>query len=617
VDAYLGYSVSGVGDVNADGYSDVIVGAPWYDAGESDEGAAFVFLGSGSGVGDADPSTAGGQLESDQSGAHLGSSVSGAGDVNGDGYADVIVGAPSFANGQSGEGAAFVFLGSASGVVDADAAAAHAQLESDQVDAAFGTSVSGAGDVDGDGYADVLVGAPAYDAGQSDEGAAFVFQGSDSGVAGTTPATADAQLESDQVDALLGTSVSRAGDVNGDGFSDVIVGAPIFAAGESGEGAAFIFHGSASGVADATPATADAQLESDQVDANLGASVADAGDVNGDGYADVITGAPLYDDGKTDEGVALLFLGSATGVADADPATAATLLRSNQADSHFGVSVSGAGDLNGDGYADVIIGADLHNKGNVDEGVAFVYLGSASGIAETLPVNASAQLESNQGSAGLGMSVAGAGDVNGDGFADVIVGSPYYNKGQSDEGLALIFHGNGDGRPVAPQQLLGDGSEVPVEPWGRSNEAESFAVRVQATHPQGRGSVGLEIEFCEAGLAFGDSGCETHTSASWTDVTATSSGVALTETVTGLTEWTLYRWRARVLHAPYSVAELGITSPPNPAHGPWRRVAGQAVEADIRAVPEPGVVQGFAVGVVLLSILDRRRQRQQGKPILR
>ncbi|MCH7644215.1 MAG: FG-GAP repeat protein, partial [Myxococcales bacterium] len=206
-----------------------------------DEGAAFVFLGSATGIADGNPATAHAQLESNQAGAYLGWSVSGAGDVNGDGFADVIVGARLYDAGQSDEGAAFVFLGSAAGIADGNPSTAHAQLESNQAIARLGSSVSGAGDVNGDGFADVIVGARLYDAGQSDEGAAFVFLGSAAGIADGNPSTAHAQLESNQQSAQLGQSVSSAGDVNGDGFADVIVGAFSYDAPEISEGAAFVF----------------------------------------------------------------------------------------------------------------------------------------------------------------------------------------------------------------------------------------------------------------------------------------------------------------------------------------------------------------------------------------
>jgi hypothetical protein len=436
-DAELGVGVAGAGDVNGDGYADVIVGAPFYDAGQKDEGAAFVFLGSASGIASSGPGAAGAQLESDQGNARLGWSVAGAGDVNGDGYADVIVGAVVYDAGQGlGEGAAFVSGGPAT---------ASAQIEADQGGAFLGSSVAGAGDVNGDGYADVIVGATIYDAGENDEGAAFVFHGSASGIASGGPATAAAQLESDQALAQLGFSVAGAGDVNGDGYADVIVGAEFYGAGESNEGAAFVFHGSASGIASGNPSTADAQLESDQGDAQLGWSVAGAGDVNGDGYADVIVSAPTYDAGQTNEGAAWVFLGSASGIASGNPSTADAQLESDQSGGQLGGSVAGAGDVNGDGYADVMVGAPVYDGGLTDEGAAWVFLGSASGIASGGPATAAAQLESDQGDAQLGGSVAGAGDVNGDGYADVIVGANLYDAGHSDEGAAFVYHGGAQG----------------------------------------------------------------------------------------------------------------------------------------------------------------------------
>jgi hypothetical protein len=123
----------------------------------------------------------------------------------------------------------------------------------------------------------------------------------------TTPA---AMLESNQASAWLGNSVASAGDVNGDGYSDVIVGAYSYSNGEFGEGAAFVYHGSATGISTIPAVT----LESNQANANLGYSVAGAGDVNGDGYSDVIVGAWQYDNGETDEGVAFTYHGSATGI---------------------------------------------------------------------------------------------------------------------------------------------------------------------------------------------------------------------------------------------------------------------------------------------------------------
>ena len=150
-------------------------------------------------------------------------------------------------------------------------------------------------------------------------------------------------------------------------------------------------------------ATADARLTSDQFYAGLGSSVAAAGDVNGDGYADVIVGAPFFDAGETDEGAAFVFLGSATGIADGDATTAAARLGGGQAGAFLGWSLSGAGDVNGDGYADVVVGAPFFDAGETDEGAAFVFLGSATGIADGSAATAAAQAPVESGGSGDGL----------------------------------------------------------------------------------------------------------------------------------------------------------------------------------------------------------------------
>ena len=428
--ARMGLSGAPAGDINGDGYSDIIIGAMYYDNGQTDEGAAFVYAGSASGIN----TTAIAQLESNQVSALMGCSVACAGDVNGDGFSDLIVGAYSFDNGQSNEGAAFVYHGSASGINTASSTI----MESNQASADFGFSVACAGDVNGDGYSDVIVGAYLFDNGQTDEGAAFVYHGSASGI--TT--TIAAQLEMNQANARMGCSVAGAGDVNGDGYSDVIVGSYLYDNGQSDEGAAFIYHGSAAGI----NTTLAASLESNQFGADLGSYVAGAGDVNGDGYSDIIVAAFLYDNGQADEGVAFIYHGSATGI----NTTASALLECNQATANMGSSVAGAGDVNGDGYSDVIVGAKLFDNGQTNEGAFFVYHGSATGINTT----AAATVESNQANAALGYSVAGAGDVNGDGYSDIIVGAIFYTNGQSNEGGAFIYHGSAIGINTTPALIL-------------------------------------------------------------------------------------------------------------------------------------------------------------------
>jgi hypothetical protein len=252
---------------------------------------------------------------------------------------------------------------------------AQTRLLGGQAGAQMGISVDGAGDVNGDGFADVIVGAHMLDAGEIDEGAAFVFQGSATGIADATTATAQTRIESDQAEAWMGVNVGGAGDLNADGYADIIVGARRYDAGETDEGAAFVFYGSAAGIASATPDMAHARLEGDQQGAQMGYSVGGAGDINGDGYDDIIVGAGRYDAGERGEGAAFLFLGSESGIANASPSSAHVMFESDQDGAWMGTAVSGAGDVNGDGFDDVIVGAYRYDSGHTNEGAVFVYLG--------------------------------------------------------------------------------------------------------------------------------------------------------------------------------------------------------------------------------------------------
>ena len=158
----------------------------------------------------------------------------------------------------------------------------------------FGSSVAAAGDVDGDGLDDVVVGAPRYDKQETDEGGVFVYSGSNLFVGGPILG----KLRGTSAGAQFGYSVAGAGDVNGDGYADVIVGAPFYDNGHTDEGRAFIYYGGTGGL-DPTRVTT---LESDQTRAYFGSSVAGAGDVNGDGYSDVVIGAWAYDGTIVNEG---------------------------------------------------------------------------------------------------------------------------------------------------------------------------------------------------------------------------------------------------------------------------------------------------------------------------
>jgi len=513
--ARFGWSISTAGDVNGDGYADIIVGARQYDSGYGIAGMAFVYHGNPSGL-SSEPDWYG--LHPTKTHSMFGWSVSTAGDVNGDGYSDVIIGAPNSEN-------VFIYHGSPSGL----SLGPDWSIETDQRYTNFGSAVSTAGDVNGDGYSDVIIGAPYFYNGEIGEGVAFVYHGSPSGL----PNRHSWMAESNQRNAHFGWSVSIAGDVNGDGFSDVIIGAPFYDHDQYKDaGKAFVYHGSSGGLSRNPDLIIELPFWKSG-EPFFASSVSTAGDVNNDGYSDVIIGAPGYDGGITDQGAALVYYGSPAGLEQ----IISSIGYGERVDARFGSSVSTAGDVNGDGHSDVIVGAPgfWHSEINANEGAAFLYL---SGWLWGPP---SWSAESDQTEAHFGTAVSTAGDVNGDGYSDVIVGAEYRTNWTRDEGKVFLYYGNGgSGLPVIPRQLATD-SSTPISYLGSSDARDHFYVSALGRSPMGRASVKLEWEVKPLGVSF--DGSNTTISGNFMDTG--TSGHTFIERADGLTSGTAYHWRAR------------------------------------------------------------------------
>jgi hypothetical protein len=354
----------------------------------------------------------------------FGWSVSTAGDVNGDGYSDVIVGARFNNAGGTSAGRSYIYLGGTSMDKTADVTMTGAAAYD-----YFGWSVSTAGDVNGDGYSDIIVGAPGSGAGR-----AYIYFGGTS-----MDNIADVTMTGEAASDGFGGSVSRAGDVNGDRYSDVIVGAPYNDAGEDEAGRSYIYFGGTS-----MDNIADVTMTGEAADDRFGISVSTAGDVNGDGYSDVIVGANWNDAGGEGAGRSYIYLGGTSMDNSAD-----VTMTGEAAYDNFGFSVSTAGDVNKDGYSDVIVGAYTNNAGGAYAGRAYIYFGGISmdNIADVI-------MTGEATSDGFGGSVSTAGDVNRDGYSDVIVGALW-----KDEGRSYIYFGGTSMDNIADVTMTGEAAD--------------------------------------------------------------------------------------------------------------------------------------------------------------
>ncbi len=424
-------------DLNGDGFDDIVVGASTSSPrAQIQAGTVSVFHGSAAGV----LQTVARVLEGVAANDLFGCSVAHAGDVNGDGFGDLIVGAYQAApGGRLDAGAASVFHGSEGGISVSPSQVLEGAVASDL----FGSSVAGAGDVNGDGFSDIVVGAfNASPGGRGNAGTASVFHGSATGVL-RDPAIV---LEGVSANERFGFSVAGAGDLNGDRLSDLVVGAYQAApGGRRDAGRASVFQGSAMGIQMSPTQVLDGVAATDQ----FGFSVASAGDLNGDGFGDLIVGAIQTDPGgRGNTGRASVFHGSAMGVSR----IAMRVLEGVAPGGLFGFSVSSARDLNGDGFGDLVVGAQAAASGGRSfAGTASVFYGAAMGV----PMTPTRVIEGVRANDRLGYSVAGAGDVNGDGFADIVVGAFTASPGgRRDAGAASVFQGTAMGIPVTPAWIF-------------------------------------------------------------------------------------------------------------------------------------------------------------------
>jgi hypothetical protein len=465
-----GFDVSSAGDINNDGYDDVIIGAPANDDAGTYSGSAYVIFGKAGGIGTIDLTNLqpanGFVIRGDVSYDQAGVSVSSAGDVNGDGFDDIIVGAPFGDNAFPMAGEAYVIYGKASGfgTVDLTALAAGSGfvIQGPAQYSAAGYDVSSAGDINGDGFDDLIVTSRenisggfyyAYDTTPS----AYVIFGKANPAATINLATLSAadgfSVTNTSSYGWSTFSIAAAGDINGDGFGDIILG-DRYGAGDAGE--AYVIFGKANGFTNIDAGNLAPpngfRIQGDASGDWAGFSVAGVGDVNDDGFDDIVVGAPLGDDGGTNAGEAYVIFGKTTGFGTIDltnlAAAAGFKIQGERSHDVAGYSVSGAGDVNGDGFHDIIISAPFSDDGGLDTGKAYVIFGRESGFGtidlRNLAPSAGFKIQGDTISDTAGFSVSGAGDMNGDGFDDLLVGVPGGDAGGADAGEVYVIFGKAE-----------------------------------------------------------------------------------------------------------------------------------------------------------------------------
>ena len=428
----VGTSIADDGDFDGDGYDDVVVGHGFFDNTGTDNGRAMLFYGPVNAdqlIADRDLTING---DATANGDQFGSSSHFMGDLNGDGADELMVSA--WKNGSDDRGTAYLFLGADAPTSYTDAWATFSTGTAND----FTGQAIDAGDIDGNGTPDVMVGAHGR---SSNAGVLGVWNSSAIG-GGAEALTTDATFVITGVSAsdTLGYAAVMREDVDGDGNADLLIGAPASSS-TTVAGTAYLFYGVDSMSGTQSASTADGILTGGTAADRFGLAVAMLGDTDFDGQNDFVVTADKQDGAASDAGAAYVFTSAVTGSHTA-ASTATTTYRGEVASDFFGRSAAGIGDVNDDGYTDMMVGATAWDLGTISgAGAAYLFYGPfATGTQSASGYDA--QFTGSNGSDAVGYAVAGGGDVNADGIPDFMISATSWDSfGLLNAGAAWLYYG--------------------------------------------------------------------------------------------------------------------------------------------------------------------------------